>query len=183
MPDIRFLKVKEPNGYLSNFYPRHVRYGGLVWKCNERLYQAQKHRGTAAYYSIHEAETSWAAMKMGRAIPTANPNWDTIKDDTMRVCAFLKFLQNTDLRTELLSTGDARIVEAGGHDSYWAEGPDGKGLNRLGVIHMEIRAVLRANLAVPAYVSQLSQCCGMFDLQPTDLMEIPDGSQSSLFKT
>jgi ribA/ribD-fused uncharacterized protein len=183
MQDIRFLKVKEPNGYLSNFFPRNVRYGGLVWKCNERLYQAQKHKGTQYYHGIHQAETSWKAMKLGRAIPTSVQNWDFVKDDTMRTCAFLKFIQNRDLRQELLSTGDARIVEAGGHDSYWAEGPDGKGLNRLGVIHMEIRAVLRNSSSVSDYVTALAQSCGMIDLQPSDLTEIPNVPQGSLFKT
>jgi ribA/ribD-fused uncharacterized protein len=170
--DICFLKVKEPNGFCSNFYPAPVRYGGQVWKCNEYLYQAQKHRGTPYYDELFAAPNAWSAMKMGRVKPVSVPNWDDLKDDNMRVVNFLKFIQHPDLGEQLTSTGLDRIVEAGGHDSYWAEGPDGKGLNRLGIILMEIRTLLQRHKGTAflnSYVSALADNCGMTQLQKSDL--------------
>jgi len=169
--DIRFLKVKEPNGFCSNFYPAPVKYGNRVWKCNEYLYQAQKHRGTPYYDEIYLAPNAWSAMKMGRAKSIAIPNWEDLKDDNMRVVNFLKFIQHPDLKVQLLATGQAKIVEAGGHDSYWAEGPDGKGLNRLGIILMEVRSMLQlydGTEYLTSYVRTLAQNCGMINLRVSD---------------
>jgi hypothetical protein len=39
----------------------------------------------------------------------------------------------------LLATGDKNIVEHTENTSYWGDGGDGTGLNRLGVLLMEVR--------------------------------------------
>jgi hypothetical protein len=78
------------------------------------------------------------------------PNWTAIKFDRMRSVLRAKFSQHEDLRTLLLQTGDARLVEVGRTDNpvnrVWGE-VNGKGLNMLGVILMEIRTELRATSA------------------------------------
>jgi len=43
----------------------------------------------------------------------------------------------------LLSTGDAEIVENSPIDYYWGCGANGSGKNRLGIILMEVRDILR----------------------------------------
>jgi NADAR domain len=69
------------------------------------------------------------------------PNWTEMKFDRMRSVLRAKFSQHEDLRELLLQTGDARIVEVGRTDSpvnrVWGE-VNGKGLNMLGVLLMEI---------------------------------------------
>jgi N-glycosidase YbiA len=50
-----------------------------------------------------------------------------------------KFKQNQKLLDKLLSTGDRFIVEHTVYDSYWGDGGDGSGKNRLGIILMELR--------------------------------------------
>jgi hypothetical protein len=70
----------------------------------------------------------------------------------MRSVLRSKFLQHEDLRALLLETGDARLVEMGRTNNpvnrVWGE-VNGKGLNMLGVLLMEIRAELRqANAAL-----------------------------------
>src|SRR5438445_9214663 len=74
------------------------------------------------------------------------PNWSKIKYDRMRQVLRAKFGQHHDLLQLLLSTGDARLVEAGRVDNAvnrtWGE-VNGKGLNMLGVILMELREELR----------------------------------------
>jgi hypothetical protein len=55
-----------------------------------------------------------------------------------------KIAQYPPIEKLLLSTGDATIVEHTVNDSYWADGGDGSGKNRLGVLWMEIREELKA---------------------------------------
>jgi N-glycosidase YbiA len=54
-----------------------------------------------------------------------------------------KFNQHPRLAAMLVETGDAEIVEHTENDAYWGDGGDGKGLNRLGQILMQVRAELR----------------------------------------
>ena len=55
-----------------------------------------------------------------------------------------KFTQHEDLRAILLGTGNAKLVEHTENDSYWGDGGDGSGKNRLGQILMRVRDELRA---------------------------------------
>jgi predicted NAD-dependent protein-ADP-ribosyltransferase YbiA (DUF1768 family) len=47
-----------------------------------------------------------------------------------------KFSQSLALKEKLLGTGEKPIVEHTENDSYWGDGGDGSGLNRLGKILM-----------------------------------------------
>jgi len=74
------------------------------------------------------------------------PNWSNIKFDRMRQVLRAKFTQHEDLKQLLLSTGEARLVEAGkignAVNRTWGE-VNGKGLNMFGILLMELRAELR----------------------------------------
>jgi ribA/ribD-fused uncharacterized protein len=50
----------------------------------------------------------------------------------MREALFAKFTQHEELKAILLETGDAILVEHTEKDSYWGDGGDGSGKNRLG---------------------------------------------------
>ena len=54
----------------------------------------------------------------------------------MKAGLLAKFSQNIDLLNKLLETGDKKIVQHTADTSYWGDGGDGKGLNRLGVLLM-----------------------------------------------
>ena len=54
-----------------------------------------------------------------------------------------KFSQYDDLRSILLGTEDATIVEHTKNDDYWGDGGDGSGKNMLGQILMRVRSELR----------------------------------------
>ena len=161
---IRFLKLKDPHGHMSNFWPSSISWSGKLWPTSEHLYQAQKHRLDSSYQEVIRLNPSpWAAAKLGR--DQSHPmvlNWDDIKEDCMLTCLFLKYTQHPSLKSQLLATGTATLIEASDKDSYWAEGPDGKGLNRLGCLLMETRAVLRNTENVGHYIDQISQLCGMY---------------------
>lgn len=57
----------------------------------------------------------------------------------MRAGLRAKFTQNPKILEKLLSTGNRPIVEHTVNDSYWGDGGDGSGKNRLGIILMELR--------------------------------------------
>lgn len=54
-----------------------------------------------------------------------------------------KFTQHPDLKAELLSTGDAELVEDSDKDAFWGVGADRKGRNELGKALERLRAKLR----------------------------------------
>ncbi len=54
-----------------------------------------------------------------------------------------KFTQHGRCQRMLLATGEAELVEHTRNDFYWADGGDGTGRNRLGVLLMQLRAELR----------------------------------------
>lgn len=84
------------------------------------------------------------AARMGRSC--ARPlrsDWDAVKDLIMYEAVHAKFTQHPALGALLLGTGEARIVERTRRDSYWGDGGDGSGLNKLGQILMRVRDELR----------------------------------------
>ena len=56
-----------------------------------------------------------------------------------------KFSQNPEIRDVLLSTAGKRLVEHTERDSYWGDGYDGSGLNKLGLILERVRDSLQAS--------------------------------------
>lgn len=50
-----------------------------------------------------------------------------------------KFCQNKELKQKLLATGDRKLIQHTKNDKYWADGGDGSGKNRLGILLMELR--------------------------------------------
>ena len=82
-------------------------------------------------------------MGRSRKLPLRK-DWEHVKDNVMREALMAKFTQHSDLKQQLLSTGSATIIEHTENDSYWGDGGDGSGKNKLGVLLMEIRERLRA---------------------------------------
>ena len=81
---------------------------------------------------------------MGRREKPLRKDWESVKDQVMFDAVLAKFTQNPDIARKLLSTGDAYLIEHTKNDSYWADGGDGSGKNRLGEVLMAVRDSLRA---------------------------------------
>jgi len=79
---------------------------------------------------------------------TVRSDWNQVKDNIMRRAVWAKFTQHPNLSKILIDTGDAIIYENSPRDSYWAIGADGKGLNMLGKILMEVRGFLQAKYPI-----------------------------------
>src|SRR5262245_14427472 len=139
-PVIYFYSTSGEYGCFSNFSRHPVRLKGKVWPTSEHYFQAQKFAGTAHEGVILRAKSPTVAARMGRSRQRPlRPDWESVKDSVMREAVFAKFSQHDDLKTVLLGTGDAVLVEHTERDSYWGDGGDGSGRNMLGRILMEVR--------------------------------------------
>lgn len=136
--------------FLSNFYeaPTDFLMDGekVTMPTGEHAFQAAKCHAMVDMTQKKEyvrrvasAPTPSKAKYEGRSCRIAVDKWDHIKVDCMREVVFQKFLQHPDIRSQLLTTGDAMLVEGNTWgDKFWGR-VDGKGYNKLGVILMEVR--------------------------------------------
>jgi ribA/ribD-fused uncharacterized protein len=156
MDEIHFYRANEkPYGVFSNLCKRTVTFEGVEYPTSEHAYQAGKARKEAVKKWLMDAPSpSLLAMAAhGLYVWDIAPDWSKIKFDRMRGVLYAKFTQHEDLHALLLSTGDARLVEVATVDNavnrLWGE-VNGVGKNMLGVLLMELREKLRAELTPPA---------------------------------
>lgn len=156
MPTIYFYETDKPYGCLSNFARCQITVGGTVWPTSEHFFQASKFEGREDQESVRAASTPFIAAKLGRdRFRKIRADWESVRDTIMRVALSAKFQQHEDLRQVLLSTGNNRLVEHTPNDSYWADGGDGFGRNRLGELLMELRcsyADYKPDFFVPPWI-------------------------------
>ncbi|MDD2402722.1 MAG: NADAR family protein [Clostridia bacterium] len=143
---IEFYRVGDKYGCFSNFSKHSFELDGYNWHTSEHYFQAMKFNDDIIQQKIREISSPMEIAKIGR--DSKNPlrsDWESVKDDIMRVAVWNKFSQNEDISEILLSTGDNKIVEKTSDDYYWGCGTKGSGKNMLGIILMETREKLRQN--------------------------------------
>lgn len=144
MKEIRFYRLNEPYGEFSNFSPHPVEMKGRTWPTSEHYFQVQKFMGTPHEEEIRRAKSPMIAARMGRSRERPlRADWDSVKNDVMREVLYPKFTQHQNLRSLLLHSENAELIEHTRNDAYWGDGGDGKGRNRLGELLMELRAQLK----------------------------------------
>jgi len=145
-------KFEGANFFLSNFYvaPTVYRMDGepITMPTGEHAFQAAKfhamkdvdsNRRKDYVLRTAEAPTPSKAKYAGRSVDIHADVWEDIRVKVMREVVWQKFLQHPDLRTQLLKTYDAMLVEGNDwQDTFWGR-CNGKGYNKLGVILMEVR--------------------------------------------
>jgi N-glycosidase YbiA len=150
MNSIQFYRVNGPFGEFSNFSPHPIELRGRTWPTTEHYFQGHKFAGTEHEEAVRLAKSPMIAARKGRSRERPlRPDWEQVKDDIMREALRAKFDQYPALKSMLLSTGKATIVEHTTNDRYWADGGDGSGLNRLGKLLMELRDELRLATGMP----------------------------------
>jgi ribA/ribD-fused uncharacterized protein len=156
MDEIGFYRANEkPYGAFSNLYKRPIIFEGVEYQTSEHAYQAGKARKESVRKWLMDAPSpSLLAMAAhGLYVWDISPDWSKTKFDRMRGVLLAKFTQHEDLRELLMSTGDARLVEVATVDNtvnrLWGE-VNGVGKNMLGVLLMELREKLRAEVKAPA---------------------------------
>lgn len=146
---IYFYQTRKEYGEFSNFARFPITLEGKRWPSSEHYYQAKKHLHDPQYEeAIRHAQSPFMAAHMGRdPRHPLRSDWEQVKDVVMYRALYAKFTQHPALQTLLLGTGEAQLVEHTPHDTYWADGGDGRGLNRLGVLLMTLRDELRTGEA------------------------------------
>ena len=140
---INFYHLNAPYGEFSNFSRHPIELKGKVWTTTEHYFQAQKFAGTVHEEELRLAASPMIVARMGRSRSRPlRPDWESVKEDVMREALRAKFAQHPQLRKLLLETGSRELVEHTKNDSYWGDGGDGSGKNRLGALLMELRAEL-----------------------------------------
>jgi len=139
---LKFYRLKEPGGYMSNYWKARFFIYGRWWPTVEHAYQAQKCSNQAEYDQIHQTVKANDARLLGQKVKM-RANWDEDKFRVMYECCLAKFLQHKDLRDQLMATGDEELIEDSPVDWYWGCGADGTGQNQLGKVLMRIRSELK----------------------------------------
>lgn len=108
--------------FLSNFYPAAVELDGVLYASVEHAYQAAKTldlpKREVFSLAFNPRLTAAQSKRMGRKLKL-RPNWDEIKNEIMRGLLVQKFSAEP-LRTKLLSTSDAELIEGNWwHDTHF----------------------------------------------------------------
>lgn len=145
--DILFYHSDQPWGEFSNFSQHSIYLDGKIWPTVEHYYQAQKYLGTEIEHEIRQARTSIHAKQLAHehAKYTVHNDWQRVKESVMMIGLNAKFTQHPNLTKLLCNTNSRRIAEHTRNDSYWGDGIDGKGKNRLGELLMILRNQLIKN--------------------------------------
>jgi ribA/ribD-fused uncharacterized protein len=142
---INFYSATGEHGCFSNFSRHSVFLKGKRWPTSEHYFQAQKFVGEPDEEAIRKASKPSEAASMGRDRKRPlRRDWESVKEGVMLDALRAKFTQHEELKAILLGTGDAVLVEHTAKDSYWGDGGDGSGKNRLGQLLMKVREELRA---------------------------------------
>ena len=141
---IYFYAQTDHYAEFSNFSLYGVQMDGLWWRTVEHFFQAQKFHDSAYRERIRACHRPKEAKALGMTRnPPLRSDWESVKDEYMLLGVRKKFQSHEGPRALLLSTGEATIIENSPIDPYWGCGPDGLGLNKLGLVLMQVRAELR----------------------------------------
>lgn len=145
MNEIRFYKTNGPYGFFSNFSSHPIFISEAVWPTVEHYFQAEKFDNLELKIKIKSLDSPMEAANVGRDKKNKiRIDWEEVKEKIMLNALVAKFLQHPVLRSKLLKTGTATIIEDTKNDSYWGNGGDGSGKNRLGKLIMEVREKIKS---------------------------------------
>ena len=144
MKEIKFYKVNDDYGFMSNFAPYPFSDGAKIWPTSEHYFQAKKFLVPQIQEKIRQIASPMDAALEGRNRQNPlRPDWEEVKDKVMLQALRMKFSQNPEISKELLATGDDILIEHTRNDDYWADGGDGSGKNKLGLLLMQVREELK----------------------------------------
>jgi len=144
---ILFYHRHDPHYGFTNFSPHPVVFNGKKYPTSEHLFQSFKFQGHRPNLAEHirtcSERPSVAFSEARRFQPEVRPDWMKVNVQKMDETLWHKFTQHSDLKEELLSTGDAELVEDSDKDAFWGVGSDRRGRNELGKALERLRTRLR----------------------------------------
>lgn len=141
---VRFDKHAGGQPYLSNEYPAPILIDGQTYPTVEHAYWVLATSDLDTRQQIANALTAREARKLGQAAPL-RPDWNIVRLAVMSRLVREKFRQHPDLATQLISTGDGRLINSAdmSMSRYWGNSREGR--NWLGRILELVRAELVEN--------------------------------------
>ena len=130
--------------FLSNFYSSPIAPfdDGIIYPTVEHAFQAYKTIDINKRKEIATQPTPGKAKRLGRHVKMRD-DWREIRIDVMYIALKEKF-RDLELRTKLLATGNAELVEGNWWgDRFWGV-CEGEGENNLGKLLMKIREDYRS---------------------------------------
>ena len=151
-----FYNRDEPYYEFTNFFHSPIKIDGKSWPTTEHYFQAQKFVGTPYVEKIRMLPGPRDAFQLSRDPAVSRwrrGDWERVKDDVMLKALRVKFTENVGLREKLRETGERELVEHTSNDSYWGDGGNGLGQNKLGKLLMQVRRELKEKYGpyTPAY--------------------------------
>ena len=149
------MEFRNEYAFLSNMYACPIKYDMETFPCVETAFQyakcvkdedREKFIDSNGYFV-----NGFAARKIGRKVELRK-DWEEVKVDIMRELLKEKFYHNEKLREALKVTGKIELVEENKwKDTFWGV-YEGKGLNILGKLLMEIRKDIQDHDGFPIKV-------------------------------
>lgn len=130
--------------FLSNFYSSPIVpfNDGIIYPTVEHAFQAYKTTDINKRKEIATQPTPGKAKRLGRHVKMRD-DWREIRIDVMYIALKEKF-RDLELRTKLLATGNAELIEGNWWgDKFWGV-CEGEGENNLGKLLMKIREDYRS---------------------------------------
>ncbi|KAK1231542.1 hypothetical protein PQX77_005334 [Marasmius sp. AFHP31] len=147
-PKVLFYHKHNPHYGFTNFSSHPVFYNGKRFPTSEHLFQSFKfeHKPALVEHIRTFSERPSDAFSEARRLQNeVRSDWLDVNIEKMRIAVELKFTQHPDLKQELLSTGNAELIEDSDKDAFWGVGPDGRGRNELGKALEWLRARFRGH--------------------------------------
>lgn len=132
------------SNWFSNFIPYEIPlvFEGISYSTPEHFFQAMKTEDPLIRQKIAKRATARDAKRIGRSIELC-PYWEEMKDDIMRQAQIHRYRIGSKMLDRLLGTRGEIVEWNTWHDTYWGKclcsKCQGHGLNKLGIILMEIR--------------------------------------------
>jgi len=136
--------------YFSPYTAHTIEIDGVVYPSIEHAYQCQRYTDKKIREEIRNVRSpvkAWETSCKYKHLQIPEFKKDEYKLGVMKMLFRLKAEQHDEIRKALLESGEMKIVK---HivtfppgDGFWDDGEDGKGLNYIGKLWMEIREEVR----------------------------------------
>ncbi len=191
---IGFYHEYDKYGCFSNWYPAEFDYAGIHYVHSEQFMMYQKTAMFSRFDLCEQILKTSDPLKckhIAKQFPEYNDNvWEKTCRTVVKRGVKAKFLQNKDILSVLLATGNAILAECSGIDKKWGIGIDisdparfdireWQGKNYLGVILMEIRDELRQEILLnrnrlPEYIdARDAESISVWKMKAGELKRIP----------
>jgi ribA/ribD-fused uncharacterized protein len=140
---IRFDGHNGGRPFLANDYPAPIVLSEGTFPTVEHAYWALATTDRDARDTIARAATAREARQVAQGAPL-RPDWNVVRLAVMLRLVREKFRQHADLATQLLATGDGRLINGVDPSRYWGDNRHGR--NWLGRILELVRAELREGI-------------------------------------